>query len=77
VTEPNLLVICATAFVAVILLLALLAGVIRVLTRLFPESAEMAPPTEATPDGPLVAAISAATAAAFPGHRVTRIEDFP
>ncbi len=67
-TEPNLLVICITAFIVVMLLLALLAGVIRVLMEVFPEKTRGA-------DAALLAAIHAAAALAHPGTRVTRIEE--
>jgi hypothetical protein len=67
-TEPNLLIVCVTAFVAVVLLLALLAGTIRLLMAVFPERLE-------GPDAALLAAIHAAAAAVHPGTRVTRIEE--
>jgi hypothetical protein len=66
-TEPNLLVISASAFIAVIALLSFLAGIIRVLTTLFPAD-------EGT-DAATFAAISAAAARAYPGTRVTKIEE--
>lgn len=67
-TEPNLLIICAAAFLAVLLLLSLLAGLIRVLTAVFPaESAES--------DAPVIAAIHTAVARVYPGTRVTNIEE--
>ncbi len=67
--EPNLLLVCITAFIAVILLLALLAGAIRALTVIFPEK------TAEGPDAALLAAIHSAAAVAFPGRKVTRIEE--
>jgi hypothetical protein len=66
-TEPNLLIICAAAFIAVIVLLSLLAGIIRILTLLFPV------PDDA--DAALIAAITSAHAGAYPGTRITRIEE--
>jgi hypothetical protein len=68
--EPNLLTLCGTAFLAVFVLLALLALVIRLITWFFPERAAM-------DDAALVAAISAAMATVVPGGRVTRIEEVP
>jgi hypothetical protein len=68
VNDPSLLVICATAFVAVMLLLSLLAGVIHVLMILFPER-------EAGADPALLAAVHTAAAAAYPGHRITGVEE--
>jgi len=64
----NLFVVCATAFAAVIVLLAALAGVIHLVTGLFP-------PSRRGVDAPLVAAIEGAVTAVFPGARVTRIEE--
>ncbi len=66
-TEPNLLVISASAFVAVLLLLSLLAGIIRLLTTIFPAD-------EGT-DAALFAAIAAAAGRAYPGTTATRIEE--
>lgn len=66
-TDPNLLVICAAAFIAVIVLLSFLAGVIRVLTALFPVVDDA--------DAALVAAISSAAARAYPGTRITNIKE--
>ncbi|MDQ3606256.1 MAG: hypothetical protein M3418_08755 [Gemmatimonadota bacterium] len=74
-TEPDLLTISVTAFIAVIVLLALLAGVIRALTAIFPDVA-VSPETDAAgPDGALLAAIHAAASLAHSGTRVTRIEE--
>jgi hypothetical protein len=67
-SEPNLLTISVFAFLAVFLLLGLLAAVMRALTALFPHA------TDGT-DAPLMAAITAAAATAYPGMRVTHIEE--
>jgi hypothetical protein len=67
-TETSLLVICIAAFIAVILLLSLLAGIIRVLTAIFPV-------VEGT-DAALIAAISAAAARAYPGTKITNIQEY-
>lgn len=67
-TEPNLLIISVSAFLAVIILLSVLAGMIRLLTVLFPAESEAS-------DATVVAAIHAAAAATHPGTRVTRIEE--
>jgi hypothetical protein len=66
-TEPSLLLICAAAFLAVILLLSLLAGIIRGLTALFP--------AVVGPDAALIAAISAAAARVYPGAKITNIQE--
>ncbi len=67
VTEPSLLVVCAAAFAAVLVLLSVLAGLIRALTALFP-----AP--EAS-DTALVAAITSAVSRVHPGMAVTNIQE--
>jgi hypothetical protein len=66
--EPNLLLISVFAFLAVFLVLLVLAGIMRALTHFFP-------PPDDGPDAALLAAISAAASAAWPGLRVTRIEE--
>ncbi|MDG4554373.1 MAG: hypothetical protein P9E24_09020 [Candidatus Competibacter sp.] len=87
--EPNLFLICLNAFVAVIGLLAALAGALRGLIELFPEPPGTAvqPPTSIPrrplPDAPrsetddtaVAVAIAAAANAAAPGARVTHIEE--
>jgi len=66
--DVNLVVICLNAFVAVLILLALLAFGMRLLTSLFP--------VPRTPSHVAVtAAISTAVATILPGARVTRIEE--
>ena len=66
--HTELLVVCATAFLAVIVLLTVLAGAIHLITRLFPQPRSGVDPA-------LVAAIGSAVAATVPGARVTRIEE--
>ncbi|MEX2471976.1 MAG: hypothetical protein WEA34_07350 [Gemmatimonadota bacterium] len=65
--EPSLLLVCAAAFMAVLVLLSVLAGMIRALTALFP-----AP--EAS-DTALVAAITSAVSRVHPGMAVTNIQE--
>jgi hypothetical protein len=72
-TEPNLLMICLTAFMAVIVLLGILAGTIRILMAVFPE--REAPDGPDGPDGTLLAALTSAAHHAFPGMRVTKVEE--
>jgi hypothetical protein len=67
-TDPNLLAISVVAFVAVFMLLSLLAVAMRLLTSLFPERSE-------EPDAALVAAVTSAAALAYPGTRVTEIKE--
>lgn len=66
--ETSLLTICGSALVAVFVLLLLLAAVIRLITLVFPSR-------ETTVDASVIAGISAAVAAIYPGARVTRIEE--
>jgi hypothetical protein len=65
--EPNLLAVCGLAFGSVFLLLALLAGVIRLVSVAFPER----PRRQIDPA--LVAALGVTAAVVHPGARVTRI----
>jgi predicted lipid-binding transport protein (Tim44 family) len=78
-TEPDLLVVSVTAFFAVMILLSLLAGMIRLLMVLFPHREEEPAPARAAavrgPDAAVLAAIHAAAAAAYPDMNVTRIEE--
>lgn len=67
-TEPNLMIVCAAAFAAVLLVLGLLAGLIRLLALAFP-------PVEAEGDAAVFAAINTAAARAYPGMRVTNIQE--
>lgn len=66
--EANLLVICVSAFVAVFVLLAFLAGVMRVLMAVFPEKV-------AGGDPALMAALAAAVSVALPGTEITKVEE--
>jgi hypothetical protein len=67
-TQPDLWVICVFAFIAVFLLLSMLAVVMHVLTAAFPAAAKES-------DTAVVAAISSAAALAYPGMRVTNLEE--
>ena len=66
--STDLLLVCVSAFVAVFALLAALAIVMRAMTAVFPErgSRDGAAP---------LAAIAAATSAAYPGMKVTHVEE--
>jgi hypothetical protein len=65
---PNLLVICLSAFVAVFLLLSFLAVVMRLLITAYPQKMSGI-------DAATIAAVSAAAAFAFPGTKVTKVEE--
>lgn len=64
----NLLTACGIAFVAVFVLLSLLAGLMSLITIVFPER-------KRTVDPALVAAITSSVASLYPGARVTKIEE--
>jgi len=64
----NLLTACGIAFLAVFLLLSLLAGVMQLITLIFPER-------KFSVDPALVAAVTSAVAFVIPGARVTKIEE--
>jgi hypothetical protein len=66
--EANLALMCLTAFVAVFVLLALLAGVMEIIMLLFPQKALQV-------DEAHVAAITSTYSALYPGAKVTRIEE--
>lgn len=66
--EGSLLLICLSAFTAVLTLLTLLALILRLLTTLFPVAV-------AKTDAALVAALQAASQQALPGSRISRIEE--
>ena len=83
--QPALWLVAVNAFAAVLLLLAVLAGAIRLLAVAFPERAAVAsanPASAATAvadattplDAPTLAAIQAAVHRALPGGRVVRVE---
>jgi len=68
---PNPFVICSIAFLAVFVVLTVLAAVMRVLIVLFP-------PVDESPGGiepALVTAITEGVKAAYPGTKVTGIEE--
>ena len=64
----DLLVTCAVAFVAVFVLLAFLALVMRILVILFPE-------TPAGTDAAVMAAVAATMSTVYPGARITKVEE--
>jgi hypothetical protein len=67
--EPSgLLLVCISAFVAVFLVLALLALIMRVITALFTFSASGGDPA-------VVAAITSTMSALYPGTHITNVEE--
>jgi hypothetical protein len=65
---PDLLVVCLSAFVAVFVLLTFLAVVMRILMAAYPAKVGGL-------DSATIAAVSAAAAYAFPGTKVTKVEE--
>jgi hypothetical protein len=66
--SPDLLTICATAFAAVFLLLAVLALVMRLIQVVFPEK-------EIVADAAIMAAVATVMQTVYPGTRITRVEE--
>ena len=64
----NLLVICSSAFIAVFFLLSFLAVVMRLLMVVYPKTEDGLEPA-------IVAALTAAATYAFPGTRITKVEE--
>ncbi len=71
---PDLFLVCLTALTAVFALLGALALLMRGLMVLLPAAPA---PVSASTDPAIVAAISTAAAAAFPGATITKIEEAP
>ena len=66
--SPDLLLVCGAALLWVFTILIVLALVMRLIILLFPQK-------ESGPDFAVIAAISAAAHAVYPGARVTHIEE--
>ena len=66
--EPDLLMICVTAMLAVFILLGLLALAMRALMAVFPERA-------VGDDAPMLAAVAVAASAAYPGTTITNVTE--
>jgi hypothetical protein len=65
--SSDLLLICVAAFIAVFVLLVILALVMRALIAIFPEKTGLS-------DTAMLAAMAVAVSAAYPGARISRIE---
>jgi Na+-transporting methylmalonyl-CoA/oxaloacetate decarboxylase gamma subunit len=87
-SDPNLVTLSLSAFLAVLVVLSFLALVIRGLAFVFHERAPVATAgptrtaaaprdTHATVDAALVAALQATLVRRHPGHRITHIEERP
>ena len=66
--SAELVTICISAFLAVFVLLAILALVMRLIIVVFPHK-------EATADAAMVAAVSAVMSNLYPGTKVTKVEE--
>lgn len=64
----DLLLICASAFAAVFLLLTVLALIMRGIILVFPQKA-------ATTDTAMVAAVASVVTTMYPGTQVTKVEE--
>jgi len=67
----RLLYVCLSSLLAVFVLLAVLAAIMRLLIAVFPETLAKL----AKSDAALLAAITTAVASVYPGMRVTRVEE--
>ena len=66
--SPDLLYICITAFFAVFALLAVLAIVMRLISLIFAHK-------EPSTDAAVLAAVTAAVSAVYPGTIITKVEE--
>jgi len=66
--QPSLLMVCIASFVAVFVVLAFLAATMRVLMRVFPDKGTGI-------DAATLAAIASATSSAYPGIKVTDVQE--
>jgi len=66
--SPELLFVCISAFIAVFVLLALLALVMKIIILLFPERL-------ARTDATVLAAVASVVSAVYPGTKITKVEE--
>jgi hypothetical protein len=66
--SPALINVCISSFLSVFVLLAFLAGVMRVIMLLFPQK-------EIKSDGAVVAAIASTISTIYPGTKITNIKE--
>ena len=65
---PNLLFICISAFIAVFLILTVLAIMMRIIIMIFPQKIFKA-------DAAVIAAVTTTVTSVFPGTKITKIEE--
>ncbi|MBM4161506.1 MAG: hypothetical protein FJ217_10445 [Ignavibacteria bacterium] len=68
--SPDLLWICSIAFIAVFIVLSLIAVVMRGIMMLFPDR-------KGKDDAAVIAALSTVLQTTYPGTRITKIEEAP
>jgi hypothetical protein len=66
--SPDILLVCVTAFIAVFILLTILALVMRALIAVFPERISDSDPA-------MLAAVAAVVSAAYPGAKISKIQE--
>ena len=64
----SLVMICASAFAAVFLLLGFLSLVMRIIITVFPQKSSQG-------DAAMLAAVAATVGAIYPGTKITRVEE--
>ncbi len=66
--SAELLVICVSAFVAVFVLLAVLAAIMRLIIIVFPQKTGVG-------DTAVLAAVASVAASLYPGTKITKVEE--
>jgi len=66
--SSDLVFVCISAFLAVFVLLSVLAAVMRLILVFFPEK-------ESSTDAVVVAAVTSAVSSVYPGTRITKLEE--
>ena len=66
--SPELWLVCITAFCAVGLLLAVLAGLMRLILTIFPQK-------DNATDAMMLAAVASVVTAVYPGSRITKVDE--
>lgn len=71
----GLLSICISAFTAVFLLLSVLAAIMRLIMKIFPETIAVTKKQSDTIEPAVIATIATTTAAFYPGANINKIEE--
>lgn len=66
--SSELLLICASAFLAVFVLLAILASLMRLITAVFPQKATAS-------EAAMIAAVTSVMYNLYPGTKITKVEE--